>query len=432
VSDTTTRRIAGAAFFLLALVAELLRIHHADALYAEDRKNFLADWVNRPATSVLFSPYDGYQHFVPRLLSGMVVATVPVAHWGTAVAVLSCITVAAICTLVLALSRDFVVFGPARLFLALIPILTPLTGLEAVGNVNNLHWYMSYLMLWVLLARPQSTAGRWLLALLATVAVLSEVQCLIFAPLVGWLAVKERRWGSDGPGRINALSGWVAGAVVQVTTYLVDRGRDRGGEFDSLWRGLKGYLVEAIGTSLYPTGRKLVPVVVSFGFAFVAIVGLGLCAAGIAAWRHGNRNIRAAVATAGFVSLTSWLASYYINEHDNYNAAFANPFDHSVPAVRWGTAAAMLMLTILPLSIEVLVRRMPRLRRLGAGLVLVLSVGLLATSAAGRLQVDRHRPWSEAVVEATQECGANAVGYVNIPINPRYWVVAMPCSRLVP
>lgn len=119
--------------------------------------------------------------------------------------------------MILLLGRDVVSFWPARFLLALIPVFCPLAGFEAVGNSNNLHWYLTYLMLWILLGRPRSRAGQWLLTFAALAATLTETQCVAFAPLVWWVWRQDRQRPSETLSRIGILGGWACGALVQAS-----------------------------------------------------------------------------------------------------------------------------------------------------------------------------------------------------------------------
>jgi len=428
---TVAHRFLLTLFFLLTTSAELFRVHHADALYAEDGKNFVGDWLTRPSIWLLFSPYDGYQQFIPRVVSALAVMTSGVASWGTAVTVLNCATVGGICTMILLLGRDVVSFWPARFLLALIPVFCPLAGFEAVGNSNNLHWYLTYLMLWILLGRPRSRAGQWLLTFAALAATLTETQCVAFAPLVWWVWRQDRRRPSETLSRIGILGGWACGALVQGITYMAEPGRDRGGRFDSWWRAVKGYVVEAVSTDFYPTGRRLPPMVQSYGFWFGVIVGVLILGAAVAASRLGPPAVRAAAVTAVWVSVLSWFVSYYINTHRRFTVVFADPFHRSVPAARWGTAAAMLLAAVIPLAVDSLIRRRPRWRMVGSGLLLTVALTLIATSSAGQLHADRSRSWSGAVAHGARECRAHPTTNIKIAINPDTWFVSMPCRRLL-
>src|SRR6476469_10199152 len=80
-------------------------------LYAEDGRTFIGDWLgtNEPIKgdlSLLWMPYAGYQHLIPRLASGVITALVPPAGWALAVNAIACMVVGSVAGLVFVFSRD--------------------------------------------------------------------------------------------------------------------------------------------------------------------------------------------------------------------------------------------------------------------------------------------------------------------------------------
>ena len=138
-------------------------------------------------------PYAGYQHLIPRLASGLVIALVPPAGWALAINAIACLVVGTVAGLIYVFSRDVISFRPARVVLGLLAVMTPMAGLEALGNIANLHWFLLYLTPWLLLATPRSTLGAALMAVVAFVSVATEPQCAIFLPLAIWRFVASPR-----------------------------------------------------------------------------------------------------------------------------------------------------------------------------------------------------------------------------------------------
>jgi len=187
-------------------------------LYAEDGRTFIGDWLgtNQPdkgSLSLLWMPYAGYQHLIPRLASGVVVALVPPAGWALAINAIACLVVGAVAGLVFVFSRDVISFLPSRVVLGLLAVLTPMAGIEALGNIANLHWFLLYLTPWLLLATPRSTVGVWAMAALAFLSVATETQCAIFLPLVIWRFVVS-------PGSRPVMVCWLLGVAAQVATTI--------------------------------------------------------------------------------------------------------------------------------------------------------------------------------------------------------------------
>ncbi|MEO8906491.1 MAG: hypothetical protein ABI310_00310, partial [Microbacteriaceae bacterium] len=166
---------------------EWLRLSPADhdTLWAEDARNFLANALTH-GLAALATPYAGYLHTVPRLIAGVTVQTVPVAGWANAMAFGACLVAAGVASLIFICARDVVPSTVLRLGLVAITLLAPLAPREVLGNAANLHWYFLWLAPWLLLYRPRSRSGAWLLGIAALVATMTEIQMAAFIPLMLW------------------------------------------------------------------------------------------------------------------------------------------------------------------------------------------------------------------------------------------------------
>ena len=162
---------------------------------------------------VLFEPYAGYQHFVPRVASWLVVRLTPVEGSALGVGLAACLLVGTISALVYVYSRDILDVPVCRLGLAVVPILLPLAAHEAAGNLANLHSYLLYLVPFVLLATARSTAGGLAMAVVAASAALTEIQAAILVPLAVWRMVRGRRARPVGVA-------FLLGVAAQVVSYL--------------------------------------------------------------------------------------------------------------------------------------------------------------------------------------------------------------------
>ena len=98
-------------------------------LYAEDGRTFIGDWLRADQPiKVLWMPYAGYQHLIPRLASGLVIALVPPAGWALAINAIACLVVGTVAGLIYVFSRDVISFRPARVVLGLLAVMTPMAG----------------------------------------------------------------------------------------------------------------------------------------------------------------------------------------------------------------------------------------------------------------------------------------------------------------
>jgi len=101
-----------------------------DNLHAEDGVLFLHDWAVDGHLSLLWQPYAGYLHVIPKIVSWFVSATVPVAWWGYAMTAVACGLVGIVAAQVFFYSADVVDYYPERIALGLTTVLIPIAGIE--------------------------------------------------------------------------------------------------------------------------------------------------------------------------------------------------------------------------------------------------------------------------------------------------------------
>jgi len=425
---------AAVAVTLVASVIAWVRTPTAIAgwLYAEDGRSFIGDWLgtNEPIRgdlSLLWMPYAGYQHLIPRLASGLVTALVPAAGWALAVNAIACLVVGSVAGLVFVFSRDVISFLPSRLVLAMLTVMTPMAGLEALGNLANLHWFLLYLTPWLLLATPRGAVGTWAMAAVAFMSVATEPQCAIFLPLAIWRIVTVRRTRP-------VVLCWLLGVVAQVIT-AIDAPRAIGSDVPPIASTIEGYVLN-VGMTLGTTHPPLLgAVLVRLGW-WVGCVGvaaiLAVAAVGIL---KGSLPAKVAIAALIYGSVVSWTASFVLGRNPSFFYSEMNVIELGTPLLaRWGTAASMLLAATIPVTVAVMVQRYPRWRpawlALLAVLVLAVTANLIAhPGLAGQT-------WQNEVDAARVTCAATPGGEVELPTPPDpsagdpAWRVDVPCSRL--
>lgn len=412
---------------LVTVVASLLawaRTHPfiSASLYAEDGSVF----VNQSLTdgwSVLWTPYAGYQHLIPRLAVGFVVALLPVAWWANALHAMVYLTVGVVAGLVFVLSREVITFWPSRVALGLFTVLTPIAGVEALGSFANLHWFMFYLIPWLFLATPRSTVGAWLLGLVALLATATEPQCAVYLPLVVWQIFHNRKtWP--------VAAGWLIGILAQgLTSLLAPRPLSPG--FPPLASTLEGYVLNA-GMSLATSRSEWLGVVLDRTGWWIGFLGVAVIL-GVAVWGFlwGGLNARVAIVTLLYGSWATWTASFVLGNNRGLYYSEMTQEQLSAPGlVRWGTAASILLIAVVPVAVGVIIQRHPRWWLVGAGALFTILAIMVAN-----LFYDRGTgqwPWSAAVHAAQIQCAAAPDGIAQLitPPGPE-WIVRIPCSRLV-
>lgn len=393
-----------------------------DTFYAEDGRTFIGDWVNRPSFSLFFEPYAGYQHLLPRVVSFLVAYLTPIGWWANSIAILSCLVVGSVAYLIWVLSRDVVASTVARFALATLPVILPIARLEAIGDVTNLHWYMVYLMPWILLARPRTTLGKYGLAIVAFIAVMTEPQCVIYLPLAALMFFKQ-------PGCRFTVVGWLAGSLVQGLTDLKFMGI-RTADYANFLSGAKGYSINAVATNAVASGSRLGSLVVRFGWWIPAVAVMVFMIAAILTWIYGSGHIRIAVTTVVLASFATWGFSFFLNNHSGFNYELMSTGQLlGMPFVRWGTGAAMLIAAVIPLSAATIIARWPQFRMVGYGCV----IGMVAVMSVWFAQGDTTRGgphWNDGLKVGRTSCETQATTHVEIPSYPAGWAVSVPCKDL--
>lgn len=406
-------------------------------LYAEDGKQFVADWASADAAggiSVLWTPYAGYEHLIPRLASLFVTAVLPVTWWATAINVIACLMVGAVAGLVFVLSRDVIADLPCRVVLALITVATPMAATEALGNVANLHWFLLYLTPWLLLATPRSTWGAWGLVAAAFVSTTTEPQCAIFLPLALWRVI--RLWPPDTAARrwvIPVLVSWLLGVTAQVLATLTAPRGVGDGDLPPFASVVQGYVLNVgmtIGTADQPV---LGAVFLRFGWwaGFIGVAAI-LALAAIGCVKGGTQQ-RVVLLALIYGSVVSWTASFVLGQNPIFYYSEIPVAELGWPLLtRWGTAASMLLAATIPVAIAVLIRRHPRHRwvwtTMLAALVAVFAVNLFVDTGpdtgSWAAEVERAR----AVCDHSADGGAGTVVLTTPP--GAGWIIDLPCAVL--
>ena len=386
-----------------------------NTLWAEDGTPFISDWLSDPSWTVLFRPYAGYQHLLPRIASGLV-TLLPVDAWADAATIAACVLAGCVAALCFVATRTLVPDIWARLGIAAVPVFAPMLAIEAIANLANVHWYLLYLMAWLFFVKPRSkcTAVAW--SIVSAASCLTEIQCLIFAPLAGWLLLKGTRSRA-------AAIGWVIGIGIQAITFL-SQGRRRSAGLPPADSTVKGYLFNVVWGSFNGYAKPAQWIAAYIGWGLFAFMFATVVIAAGAAACLGSRQLRLALLTVLLASIGTWCLSYVYNNEST--VAYADP---PFLLVRWGTGGAMLLASIFPLLAGALAEHQPRWRRFSLLMVIcMVAVMLLSFSHSNE---GRQAPkWAIAVAAARATCSVNPSASVEVPITPEGWSVLVHCSRI--
>ncbi|OIH96951.1 hypothetical protein BIU90_15790 [Curtobacterium sp. MCBA15_001] len=437
----------GAAWYRLGPVTRA-------TVWAEDGGIFFRDRLAFGADGSLFRPYAGYLHLLPRLVVDLGFAR-PVDQYAVTVAGACCVVVGVVAAAVFVLARDLVPAWPLRLVLAAVPVAVPVVPVEISGNAANLHWFMLLLVPWVFAARVRSWWGSAVLTLLALVAVLTEPQTLLFAPLlvVGWLRTTRGPEGS----RLRALPVSIvtagAGAAQVVCALTVPRLSPPG---DPTVRDVvHGWLLIVVPSAWTRQVGTVADAIARHGWWVLVVPLVGMAVLVAAALVVGSWWARVQVLAFGLGSFVVWTAALVANlEANGHWGEVAVSTLAGSGSSRYSAASAVLLTSGVVLAAAVVADRrswaggprsgtaaagsVPRVTRAVAGAAAgVLAWGAIAvvvaaavTSAVpGVTQRSNGPAWAPQVHAGEPACRADPGVVLQVRTAP--WGTDVPCALVL-
>jgi hypothetical protein len=319
-------------------------------LWAEDVRNFIGNAVRSGPVTPLMHPYAGYLQLLPRLIADATVAAVPVSGWALSMAAGSCVVTAACAAVVFVCSREITNEVVIRLLLAGITLLDPLAPREVLGNTANLHWYFLWMTPWLLLYRPRSRVGGWVLGAVALLAALSEIQMVLFVPLLLW------RW-RDRP-RMPIRGLYLAGVVAQlIATISVPRATSAG---HLLGPGALayGYLINGVMT-IFDPNPKAVGFLITLGGPVIGLMLLMPFAVATGYVLVSGSAVQRILASAlGAGSLVLYPLAVEISPGPFYDYPAMSRTQLADPwLARYGVVPSMFLIALIPLACAVWARQ---------------------------------------------------------------------------
>ncbi|WP_440708544.1 hypothetical protein [Herbiconiux sp. YIM B11900] len=429
--------LAAITLGLLALAIGLLRIPPADSdvIWAEDGRVFLAQRLAAGPFQGWFAAYDGYQHLLPRILTDLVVSTLPLASFGLGITIATCVVAGGVAALVYVCSRDAVGWLPARVALALLVVLLPTVTFEVLGDVANVHGLLLWLAPWLVIVRPRGLAGGIALGVVGLLVGLTEIQALVVVPFLLWRLRDRMRW----PVR----AGLLLGLAGQLLTLPFSARAPRPAGLPDLASTFQGFVVNAMMMPWIGSGHTAALVVRTGSLIVVPVALLGLVVLAYILWR-GTPAQRVAGGLLAFGAVAVWSAGFVLNPNPGfYYSTFDAATWQQLGALRYGIVPALFVGGLVVVFAAVLVGRVSpgraargRTRRLPRILgVSVLVLGLLLTVWQLRSAVSTIRSggpsWSAAVTDAREACALpEAPATVEVPILPDTWTVPIACDTL--
>lgn len=218
-----------------------------DTIWAEDGRQFYQTSLQHNYLDALFTPYNGYLHFIPRTLIE-IVRFFPLAWASTVIAVIGALA-AASCALLVYRAGARHLHSPALRVAAAAPVALPYVGqLEVADNFAAIHLLLLYASFWMVIWNPARTTLRLLAAFVLFATVASDPVAAVFLPL----ALLRCRAVPAWRGALPAI-GMGAGLLFQsVGVFFRDalHGRATSPHYDPIW-ATKQFFETVVGQGLY-------------------------------------------------------------------------------------------------------------------------------------------------------------------------------------
>ncbi|MET3176377.1 UNVERIFIED_ORG: hypothetical protein ABIB52_004252 [Arthrobacter sp. UYCu721] len=397
-----------------------------DTIWAEDGPVFLGQAMSGGGPGSIFAPYEGYLHFLPRVFAAFIVRTLPVADFAFALAFLSCLTVAVVAYLTFHCASAFSSSVWVRLAWAAIPVLLSVGPYEILGNTANIHWYLLWLMPWLLLKPAGSRAEGVVLFLTALVAALTEVISAVFLPMAFFGIRRKTFWP--------ARAGLIVGAGVQIyTTLSYPRTPTNGPGLDPM-SIVVGWFVNVAGAVFFGSSRNMGLNVLNFGAGPVILAFLPILAALAYLLLRSKQEHRLLALFFVAASFGVWAACLVANPGAGFDYVHFTERDWAQAILtRYSAIPAMFILALFPLLAESLRGKQVRV---SDGLLMAFALLLAISYFPTQVAREQGPSWAEGVRTATAACdGARDDETRPIQVSPIGWSksgLLLSCSRLRP
>jgi len=392
-------------------------------MWAEDGPVFSARSLD-PSTQTawVFTPYDGYTHALSQAVSNAVWAVVPLPDIAAAFTLAACLIAGSVAALVYLLTASWRLHIVGRLLLALTTVCVPNATFEVLGNLANAHWFLLWLAPFLFLFRPRSWVTSAAAAIGVFVVTTSEIQSLLFAPLV-LVGVRSIR-------KIPMIAALALGAVIQLLAY-VQGSRERGTPPDWL-AVVDGYFLHAPLTGLTGVGQGSSTLVAysGWGIAYAAILPFLVCAIWFS---RGSRRRAYLAIILGAASVILWVAGFAINYHISFDYPDYSDSEltRGVAQLRYAIVPTMLLFAFVALAVGRALRVRTERRAAIAVAVLCLFVFVAGFHVSDGGVRANGPAWATEIADAKTTCSSLPDADVDIALSPEPWKLTIPCERIL-
>ena len=264
-------------------------------------------------------------------------------------------------------------------------LLLPTAVIEIANSGVDAQWYLMFALFWALLWRPRSRRGKAVAAVLAFLAMASNILNLLYLPLVvaRLVALPERKEHA-------VTFGWLAGIVFQIPGILESREPHRLGPVPAAFHfyGQHVLVAAVAGWRLALGLQNLIGVPACIVIAASVVTAV----AGWALWQGGSpvRSLTAAALVMGLIlTVIPVLLRYWVGP--------AASDARWVPGSRYTTSAILLIDVIAIAGADAFLRRAGgRVGRGAVVLLLVVGLGIGWSTSFRYLNVrSGNAPWSQ-------------------------------------
>ena len=206
---------------LVSSIISVARLHIADQevltelVWAEDGL-FPLCVANHGYWDCLWDPYAGYLLFLSRTLA-VPVAFTPLDSWPLSTNLVAAVSFGAMSVLIYWLLRRIPAPRLVAAFLALVPVLLPITGLEAINTAGSLYMVLLVAATIAVSANFQQPLPTWVLPTLLLVTALTIPVALVLALPLGIRYLKRTITPRQ---LLPALAGLVVGSIIQFAVII--------------------------------------------------------------------------------------------------------------------------------------------------------------------------------------------------------------------
>jgi hypothetical protein len=424
----TLKVIGGLASVILLTYIAWLRLPELtrETLWAEDGAFFLRDTAVIGPVASIGEPYAGYLHTIPRLISGIAYLVAPLSSFAIMMSFLSCAAVAAISVGVYHLSAALVDNRAIRLMLGMIPVLLPVGPLEVLGNAANLHWYLLWLVPWLLIYEPSRWYGKGGLLVVTFAAATTEIISGLFIPLALWTAFRRRNYWAP----VGLLAGLMCQLVATATNPRYGSPPDVA-PADPL-SVLYGFGLQAVASLWETDKRSMASTIVNYGAFPVLIPAAVIAGLLIYVLVLGSTKWKFVAAYSFSAAALCWTAAVVVNVSAQLDFASFSEADwlEHFTFFRYAAAPSMFLLILVPAAVAVAAERAGSTKVRSFFWAPAVLLVFLSVNYFPALPVRQTGPeWEKFLAVAREECVVNGgVGDIGVALAPAPWQATLPCS----